>query len=59
MLQCQKRNSKLKYINPSRAFIFECKLFLKDTEHNQHRHNLLENNVWNFYVQAYRFLPAN
>lgn len=58
-LQCQKRDSKLKYNNPSRVFIFKRKQFLKDTKHNQHHHNQSKNKAWNFYVQEYRFLPAN
>lgn len=47
--QCHKRDSKLKYIKQpiSRLHIW-MQTILKDRKHNQHRHNLLENETWNF-----------
>lgn len=47
--QCHKRDSKLKYIKqPISPLHVWMQTILKDTKHNQHRHNLLENEAWNF-----------
>lgn len=47
--QCHKRDSKLKCIKqPTSRLHVWMQTILKDTKHNQHRHNLSENEAWNF-----------